>query len=156
MYWKSILKVPDTGTRVLDNTRPFLCSSIVSFWITLACSISITFSGNTGTPKMFQYLTNTGTFQYLGPEVYFFLCIKLSSKFKNLSSELPVTIYLSGKLVDVQFLSPSLYWEDKVISNWMKIQPFVSMSLLSGWPRGLSLLEKQLLSERKSRVVGWF
>ena len=22
---------PDTGTRVLDNTRPFLCSSIVSF-----------------------------------------------------------------------------------------------------------------------------
>ena len=28
---KSILQVPDTGTRVLDNTRPFLCSSIVSF-----------------------------------------------------------------------------------------------------------------------------
>ena len=35
---KSKLQVPDTGTRVLDNTRPFLCSSIVSFWITLACS----------------------------------------------------------------------------------------------------------------------
>ena len=28
---KSILQVPDTGTRVLDNTRPFLCSSIASF-----------------------------------------------------------------------------------------------------------------------------
>ena len=28
---KSILQVPDTGTRVLDNTRPFLHSSIVSF-----------------------------------------------------------------------------------------------------------------------------
>ena len=28
---KSIVQVPDTGTRVLDNTRPFLCSSIVSF-----------------------------------------------------------------------------------------------------------------------------
>ena len=28
---KSILQVPDTGTRVLDNTRPFLSSSIVSF-----------------------------------------------------------------------------------------------------------------------------
>ena len=28
---KSILQVPDTGTRVLDNTRPFLRSSIVSF-----------------------------------------------------------------------------------------------------------------------------
>ena len=28
---KSILQVPDTGTRVLDNTTPFLHSSIVSF-----------------------------------------------------------------------------------------------------------------------------
>ena len=30
-FGKSILQVPDTGTRVLDNTRPFLHSSIVSF-----------------------------------------------------------------------------------------------------------------------------
>ena len=44
---------PRYGTQVLDNTRPFLCSSIVSFWITAARSI--TFWGNTGTPKMFQY-----------------------------------------------------------------------------------------------------
>ena len=28
---KSKLQVPDTGTRVLGNTRPFLRSSIVSF-----------------------------------------------------------------------------------------------------------------------------
>ena len=35
---KSILEVPDTGTWVLDNTRPILHSSIVSFWITPACS----------------------------------------------------------------------------------------------------------------------
>ena len=35
---KSILQVPDTGTRVLDNTGPFLRSSILSFWITPACS----------------------------------------------------------------------------------------------------------------------
>ena len=28
---KSILQVPDTGTRVLANTGPFLHSSIVSF-----------------------------------------------------------------------------------------------------------------------------
>ena len=28
---KGILQVPDTGTRVLDNTGPFLRSSIVSF-----------------------------------------------------------------------------------------------------------------------------
>ena len=31
MFGKSKLQVPDTGTRVLDNTRSFLCSSIVSF-----------------------------------------------------------------------------------------------------------------------------
>ena len=31
IFGKSILQVPDTGTRVLDNTRPFLRSSIVSF-----------------------------------------------------------------------------------------------------------------------------
>ena len=35
---KVYFQVPDTGTRVLDNTRPFLCSSILSFWIILACS----------------------------------------------------------------------------------------------------------------------
>ena len=28
---KSILEVPDTGTRVLNNTKPFLSSSIVIF-----------------------------------------------------------------------------------------------------------------------------
>ena len=38
LFGKSILQVPDTGTRVLDNTRPFLRSSIVSFWITPAGS----------------------------------------------------------------------------------------------------------------------
>ena len=36
---KVYFQVPDTGTRVLDNTtRPFLRSSIVSFWITPARS----------------------------------------------------------------------------------------------------------------------
>ena len=29
-FGKSILEVPDTGTRVLDNTKPFLSSSIVN------------------------------------------------------------------------------------------------------------------------------
>ena len=74
-FWgKSILQVPDTGTRVLDNTRPFLCSSIVSFWITLACSKERKdhiFEQYWYT-KNVPVLTNTGTFQYLGPEVYFF------------------------------------------------------------------------------------
>ena len=35
---KSILQVPDTGTRVLDNTRPFWHSSIFCFWMPPACS----------------------------------------------------------------------------------------------------------------------
>ena len=35
---KVYFKVLYTGTRVLDNTRPFLCSSTVNFWITLARS----------------------------------------------------------------------------------------------------------------------
>ena len=71
---KSILQVPDTGTRVLDNTRPFLCSSIVSFWITLACSKERKYHifGQYWYTKNVPVLTNTGTFQYLGPEVYFF------------------------------------------------------------------------------------
>ena len=36
LFGKGVLKEPNTGTRVLGNTRPFLRSSIVSFWITLA------------------------------------------------------------------------------------------------------------------------
>ena len=75
VFGKSILQVPDTGTRVLDNTRPFLCSSIVSFWITLACSKERKdhIFGQYWYTKNVPVLTNTGTFQYLGPEVYFFL-----------------------------------------------------------------------------------
>ena len=71
---KSILQVPDTGTRVLDNTRPFLHSSIVSFWITLACSKERKYHifGQYRYTKNVPVLINTGTFQYLGPEVYFF------------------------------------------------------------------------------------
>ena len=74
-FGKSILEVPDTGTWVLDNTRPFLHSSIVSFWITPACSkerkhhIFRQYWYTRNVPVF----TNTGTFQYLGPEVYFFL-----------------------------------------------------------------------------------
>ena len=38
-------------------------------------NVNITFASNTGTSIFFQYspiMPNTGTFQYLGPEVYFF------------------------------------------------------------------------------------
>ena len=35
---KSKLQVPDTGTRVLGNTRPFWRSSIVCFWMPPTCS----------------------------------------------------------------------------------------------------------------------
>ena len=72
-FGKSILQVPDTGTRVLDNTRPLLLSSIVSFWITPACSkerkchIFRQYWYNKNVPVF----TNTGMYQYLGPEVYF-------------------------------------------------------------------------------------
>ena len=60
---KSVLQVPDTGTRVLDNTRPFLHSSIVCFWMPPARlkNVNITFSGNTGTPEMCQYLPILGS-----------------------------------------------------------------------------------------------
>ena len=73
-YGKSILQVPDTGTRVLDNTRPFLCSSIVNLWITLACFKERKYHifGQYWYSKYVPVLTNTGTFQYLGPEVCFF------------------------------------------------------------------------------------
>ena len=78
---KSILQVPNTGTRVLDNTRPFLCSSIVSFWITLACSKERKdhIFGQYWYTKYVPVLTNTGTFQYLGPEVYFFPFLNIES-----------------------------------------------------------------------------
>ena len=71
---KSILQVPDTGTRVLDNTRPILRSSIVSFWITPEGSKERKYHifRQYWYTKNVPVFTNTGTFQYLGPEVYFF------------------------------------------------------------------------------------
>ena len=39
-------------------------------------NVNITFLGNTGTPNNVPVFTNTGTFQYLGPEVHFFLIRK--------------------------------------------------------------------------------
>ena len=73
-FGKSILWVPDTGTCVLDKTRPFLCPSIVGFWTALACSkerkyhifMQYWYTGNV------PVFAHTGTFQYLWPEVYFF------------------------------------------------------------------------------------
>ena len=74
IFGKSILQVPDTGTRVLDNTRPFLRSSIVSFWITPARSKERKYHifRQYWYTRNVPVFTNTGTFQYLGPEVYFF------------------------------------------------------------------------------------
>ena len=75
---KSILEVPDTGTWVLDNTRPFLHSSIVSFWITPARSKERKYHifRQYWYTRNVPVFTNTGTFQYLGPEVYFFPRLK--------------------------------------------------------------------------------
>ena len=73
-FGKSILQVPDTGTRVLDNTRPFWHPSIVSFWMPPARSKERKYH----IFKQYWYtrnvpvFSNTGTFRYLGPEVYFF------------------------------------------------------------------------------------
>ena len=71
VYFKSQILVHEYWTR---PTRPFLCSSIVSFWITLACSKECKdhIFGQYWYTKNVPVLTNTGTFQYLGPEVYFF------------------------------------------------------------------------------------
>ena len=71
---KSILQVPDTGTWVLDNTKPFLCSSIVNFWITLAHSKEHKYHifRQYWYTRNVPVFTNTGTFQYPGPQVYFF------------------------------------------------------------------------------------
>ena len=71
---KSKLQVPDTGTRVLDNTEPFWCSSIVCFWMLPARSKERKYCifGQYWYTRNVPVFTNTGTFQYLGPEVYFF------------------------------------------------------------------------------------
>ena len=79
---KSILQVPDTSTRVLDNTRPFLHSSIESFWITPACSKECKYHifRQYWYTRNVPVFINTGTFQYLGPQVYFFRLAKLVLK----------------------------------------------------------------------------
>ena len=83
-FGKSILQVPDTGTRVLDNTRQFLRSSIESFWITPAGSKEHKYHifRQYWYTKNVPVFTNTGTFQYLGPEVYFFRQFKATSEKK--------------------------------------------------------------------------
>ena len=79
---KSILQVPNTGTRVLDNSRPFLCPSIVSFWLTTGCSKEHKYHilRQYWYTKNVPVFTNTGTFQYLGPEVYFYRKINKEKK----------------------------------------------------------------------------
>ena len=72
MLGKGVLQVPDTGTQVLDNTRPILHSSIVS-----GChqhvlkNVNITFLDNTGTPEMFQYLPILGRSSIWDPKYTF-------------------------------------------------------------------------------------
>ena len=96
---KSILQVPDTGTRVLDNTRPFLHSSIVSFWITPAHSKERKYH----TFRQYWYtrnvpvFTNTGMFQYLGPEVYLFLVLVFGNQISKWCS------FEKGAIFDLLF-----------------------------------------------------
>ena len=76
---KSILQVPDTSTWVLDNIGIFLRSSIASFWVTPArfkeCKYH--FFRQYRYTRYVPVFTNTGTFQYLGPEVCFLQNLKL-------------------------------------------------------------------------------
>ena len=77
VYFMSQILVHEYWT-ILDH---FLHSGIVSFWLTPACSKERKYNifrqyWNTRNVPVF---TNTGTFQYLEPEVYFFqkfLCIR--------------------------------------------------------------------------------
>ena len=80
---KSKLQVPDTGTRVLGNTRLFWCSSIICFWMPPACSKERKYHifGQYWYTRNVPVFTNTGTFQYLGPEVYFFQKLKMKSAY---------------------------------------------------------------------------
>ena len=95
---KSILQVPDTGTRVLDNTKPFLSSSIVSFWITPAHSIECKYDifRQYWYTKRVPVFTNTGMFQYLGHEVYFFLLGFWNAKTNKLSGAEPLDPWHQG------------------------------------------------------------
>ena len=83
-FGKSVLQGPDTGTWVLDNTRPLLRSSILNFWMPPAhskeCKYHI-FRWYWYT-KNVPVLTSTGTFHYLGPEVYL-STVSITTKFGN-------------------------------------------------------------------------
>ena len=54
---KSVGQVPDTDTQVLDNTRHFFILILFASgcYQHILKDVNITFSGNTGTPAMFQY-----------------------------------------------------------------------------------------------------
>ena len=86
IFGKSIPQVPDTGTWVLDNTRPFLLPSIVSSWIAPAHSKERKYHifRQYWYTKNVPVFTNTGTFQYLRPEVNFYqiFSIKIVRKCK--------------------------------------------------------------------------
>ena len=71
-WGKCVSQVLDIATRILDNARPFLPSSIELLYNTTT-SITITFLDKTYTPKNVPVFTNTGTLQYLGPRTLWLL-----------------------------------------------------------------------------------
>ena len=134
LFGKSILQVPDTSTRVLDNTRPFLCSSIVSFRITLACSKERKYHifGQYWYTKNVPVLTKTGTFQYLGPEVYFFplffsfffLTTQIKKYFLHSKCTFPIGSSISvGILFTVTYYSHfQVVYSDEVVVQGKKVE----------------------------------
>ena len=94
VYFKSQILVHEYWT-ILDH---FLRSSIVSFWITPARSKERKYHNF----RQYWYtrnvpvFTNTGTFQYLGPEVYFFQSFLWRHRFCSLCSVSNRQVFFRG------------------------------------------------------------
>ena len=134
---KSILQVPDTGTRVLDNSRPFLCSSIVSFWITPAGSKERKYHiiRQCWYTRNVPVFTITGTFQYF----FFQNKKKQTNKQKNLHQHHPSKfarlVQYSHMYIFVIFQERWKTQERHIVVSWrtrkihVHIKHFVSLIL---------------------------
>ena len=121
-FGKSILQVPDTGTRVLDNTRPFLCSSIVSFWITLASSKERKYHifGQYWYTKNVPVFTNTGTFQYLD----------LKYTFSSLSISYIILSFFNFNITYLQTLSLTPQLSQKWYESLLKLTTYILFCIM--------------------------
>ena len=114
-FWKSILQVPDTGTRILDNNKPFWRPNIVCFWIPPTCSKECKYYifGQYWYTRNVPVFTDTGTFKYLGPEVYFFRFCLFVCLFVLCVCVCGVCVCVCVSLV---IFSCFMYWKSYVLS----------------------------------------